>query len=114
MATNNSLLCRHLSSETGEHFCLYLLNVNYVKLSFVVVDWIRVVVHHQAPPSFERGNTKLPNAISLLPYFKLSSYKSVGTKLVRNVTAPPVHILTLRPCGWLGFKTTLILNNVMI
>ena len=72
------------------------------------------MVHQPAPPSFERENIELPNAISLLPYFKSSSYKSVGTKLVRNVTAPPVHNLTLRPFGWLGVKTTLILNNAMI
>jgi hypothetical protein len=68
----------------------------------------------QAPLSFEQQNTKLPDVISLSPYFESSSIISVGTLYKRIVTPPRVHSLTLRPFGWLGFKTTLILNHAII
>jgi len=53
----------------------------------------------QAPFSFEKRNTKLPDVISLSPYFESSSFISVGTLYKRIVTAPPVHSLILRPFG---------------
>jgi hypothetical protein len=68
----------------------------------------------QAPLSFEQQNTKLPDVISLSPYFEPSSIISVGTLYKRIVTPPRVHSLTLRPFGWLGFKTTLILNHAIV
>jgi hypothetical protein len=52
--------------------------------------------------------------ISLSPYFESSSIISVGTLYKRIVTPPRVHSLTLRPFGWLGFKTTLILNHAIV
>ena len=50
----------------------------------------------QAPLSFEQQNTKLPDVISLSPYFESSSFISVGTLYKRIVTAPPVHSLILK------------------
>ena len=67
-----------------------------------------------APLSFEQQNTILPDVISLSPYFESSSIIDVGTSYKRIVTPPRVHSLTLRPFGWLGFKTTLILNHAII
>ena len=67
-----------------------------------------------APLSFEQQNTKLLDVLSLTPYFESSSFISVGTLYKRIVTPPRVHSLTLRPFGWLGFKTTLILNHAIV
>ena len=46
--------------------------------------------------SFEQRNTKLPDVISLSPYFKLSSFNETGISTKRIITAPPVLHLAFR------------------
>ena len=67
-----------------------------------------------APPTFGRENTKLPDAISLLRFFKSSSNIGFGKLYVRMVTTPLVHYLILRPFGWLNVKITIKLNTAMM
>jgi hypothetical protein len=79
-----------------------------------VCRWIQVVVPQPASFPFEKQNTKLPDVISLSPYFEKSSFIGFGKHYKRIVTTPLVHCLILRPLGWLDFKTTLILDTAMI
>ena len=76
MAGNNSQLCRHLSSVTDGHLCFivdFIVLLPNASIKFLVCRLIQVVAHLPAPFPFEKANTKLPDVISLSPYFKSAS-----------------------------------------
>ena len=67
----HSLLCSDLLFTTDGHFSLLLLFCNKnTKFGLWIV---KVAVRQPAPPSFERGNTKLLSEISLSPYVESTS-----------------------------------------
>ena len=78
VAGNNSLLCTHLSFETGKHFCLFVYDFAIqMQMSFgLQMDSGSGLP--QATLSFEQHNTILPDVLSLTPYFKSSSIVGVG------------------------------------
>jgi len=70
------LLCMHLSFATDRHFGFF----NFYLIKVMSCRFIQVVVYQPASSSFEQQNTKLPNVISLPPYFKLSTYIRTGIR----------------------------------
>jgi len=80
MAADSRRLCTHLSIHTDGHFC-FVLDLRQ-KAKF-----IQQILSGSGPSlaslPFEPRNTKLPDVLSLTPYFKISSLNRFGDQIQR-------------------------------